>query len=107
VLSQLSYSPTRTTIINTYLTNYNYLSLGSSEKYSPTLFDIGATKKTIGVPIAQPTIQALTQSEILGGNWPVLIAVIKKLIRPVMKVERTKVEITVATVNVKVLFLFI
>ena len=57
--------------------------------------------------MAQPTIQALIQSEMLGGNSPVLIAVIKKLIRPVMKVERTKVEITVATVNVKVLFLFI
>ena len=57
--------------------------------------------------MAQPTIQALTQSEMLGGNSPVLIAVIKKLISPVMKVERTKVEITVATVNVKVLFLFI
>ena len=57
--------------------------------------------------MAQPTIQALIQSEMLGGNCPVLIAVIKKLISPVMKVERTKVEITVATVNVKVLFLFI
>ena len=57
--------------------------------------------------MAQPTIQALIQSEMLGGNSPVLIAVIKKLISPVMKVERTKVEITVATVNVKVLFLFI
>jgi hypothetical protein len=43
----------------------------------------------------------------LGGNCPVVIAVIKKLISPVMKVDRTKVEITVATVNVKVLFLFI
>ena len=94
-------------MINTYPLKYNYLSLGSSEKYNPTLFDIGATKKTIGVPIAQPTIQALIHSEIFGGNCPVLIAVIKKLIRPVMKVERTRVEITVATVNINVLFLFI
>jgi len=93
-------------MINTYPLKYNYLSLGSSEKYNPTLFEIGATKKTIGVPIAHPTIQALTHSEIFGGNWPVLIAMIKKLIRPVMKVESTRVEITVATVNKKVLFLF-
>ena len=68
VLSQLSYSPTRTQMINTNDRNYNYLSLGSSENANPTFLNKGDKSNTPGVPIAHASIQALIHSLIFGGN---------------------------------------
>ena len=98
MLSQLSYSPTRTQIINTYDENYNYLSLGSSENAKPTFLNNGDNNKTPGVPIAHANIQALTHSLRFGGNWSLLIAVTKKDTIPVITVAMRMDEIIVPVV---------
>ena len=88
----------RKQMINIYDENYNFLSLGSSEKEIPKFLKKGERSKTPGVPIAQANIQALIHSLNNGGNWFVLILVTKKLTIPVITVAKRIDEITVPVV---------
>ena len=85
-------------MINIYDENYNFLSLGSSEKAIPKFLKKGERSKTPGVPIPQANIQALIHSLNNGGNWFVLILVTKKLTIPVITVAMRIDEITVPIV---------